>query len=96
MGPTIFDVDLTGQLSNYPTELKKLLYYTFAQVSTSIAGSVARKTTGKHVRLSRQLQTELVARRRSGALQRELAEMYGIHVETVRAVIQRHGPSAPR
>jgi len=34
-------------------------------------------------------EAELVARHEAGALKKELARTYGIHVETVRAIIRR-------
>lgn len=43
-----------------------------------------------YVQLSRQKQLKLVERHRAGALQRELAEAYGIHRTTVAAIVKRH------
>lgn len=45
----------------------------------------------KQVRLSDTQQAELVRRHRDGAFKKELARAYGIHVETVRAIIKRRG-----
>jgi hypothetical protein len=42
------------------------------------------------VRLSAEVQAELVARHEAGAFKNELARAYGIHVATVRAIIARH------
>lgn len=44
----------------------------------------------KQVRLSGQQQEELVHRYRAGALQRELAAIYGIERRTVMAILRRH------
>lgn len=43
------------------------------------------------VRLSDIQRAELVQRHRDGAFKKELARVYGVHVETVRAIIRRHG-----
>lgn len=43
----------------------------------------------QQVRLSRQQQDELVERHWAGAFKKELARAYGVHVETVRAIIGR-------
>lgn len=48
----------------------------------------------RQVRLSRQEQEELVERFHAGAFKKELARIYGVHVETVRAIIQRHERAA--
>jgi hypothetical protein len=44
----------------------------------------------RQVRLSRQQQAELVDRYKGGALQRELAAIYGIERRTVAAIVKRH------
>lgn len=49
----------------------------------------------KQVRLSEEQQAELVARYRAGALQKEFAQAYGVHVETVRAIIKRQATVLP-
>lgn len=54
----------------------------------SKAGPPERKQ--KQVRLSRQQREELVELHRKGAFKKELARTYGIHVETVRAIVRRH------
>jgi DNA-directed RNA polymerase specialized sigma24 family protein len=48
-----------------------------------------RATKQQQVRLSDAQQAELVERHREGAFKKELARAYGIHVETVRAIIRR-------
>lgn len=42
----------------------------------------------KQVRLSEEQQAELVARHEAGVFKKELARVYGIHVETVQAIIR--------
>lgn len=59
------------------------------QCRPTVASTAPQRTKQKQVRLSEQQQTELVERYRNGALQKELARAYGIHVETVRAIIRR-------
>lgn len=44
----------------------------------------------QQVRLSDTRQAELVQRHRNGAFMKELARAYGIHVETVRAILRTH------
>lgn len=78
-------MDLTGQLSNYAGPLDRLLNREFSQVSRE----ESKRPRQKHVQLSRQKRDELVARYRAGALQRELAEAYGIHRTTVAAILSR-------
>jgi DNA-directed RNA polymerase specialized sigma24 family protein len=43
----------------------------------------------KQVRLSQEQQAELDQRYEAGGSKKELARIYGIHVETVRAIIRR-------
>lgn len=43
----------------------------------------------KQVRLSDRQQAELVERYQADAFKRELTRTYGVHVETVRAIIRR-------
>ena len=78
-------VDLTGQLSNYAGPLDRLLHRKFAQVSPK----EPKRPRQKHVQLSRQKQNELIERFKAGALQRELAEAYGVHRTTVAAILRR-------
>jgi len=82
-------VDLTGQLSNPPTQIVWLVENAKSQVRARVTALVASSQRQKQVHLSRQQREELVVRRQAGALQRELAAAYGIHVETVRAIIRR-------
>lgn len=51
----------------------------------------ARTPRQRQVRLSASKKRELVERYQAGALQRELALTYGIHSETVRAIIAASG-----
>ncbi|MBF4161604.1 helix-turn-helix domain-containing protein [Nocardioides acrostichi] len=60
-----------------------------SQVSRASTGSVPSPSKQRQVRLSDSLQAELVQRHRDGAFKKELARAYGIHVETVRAIITR-------
>lgn len=48
----------------------------------------------RQLRLSRQQKDELVLRHRAGTFEKELARVYRIHVETVRAIIRTHERSA--
>lgn len=82
-------MDLTGQLSNPSYELLDLLSITSPQVTATSNVSAPPRTRQRQVRLSGQQREELVARHRAGALQRELAVTYGVHIETVRAIIRR-------
>ena len=60
-----------------------------SQVSRASTTSRSNQHRQKHVRLSDTQQRELVQRHRDGAFKKELARVYGIHVETVRAIIRR-------
>ncbi|MEP9384740.1 hypothetical protein [Nocardioides sp. KR10-350] len=82
-------MDLTGQLSNPSPELAGLLRIEKPQVRPHLPEENRPKPKQKQVRLSGQQQSELADRYRAGALQREVAQAYGIHVETVRAIIRR-------
>lgn len=44
----------------------------------------------KQIRLSDRQQAELLERYEAGAFKKEPARLYGIHVETVRAIVRRH------
>jgi DNA-directed RNA polymerase specialized sigma24 family protein len=61
-----------------------------SQVSRSSTVNAARSATQQQVRLSDTQQAELVQRHLDGAFKKELARAYGVHVETVRAIIRRH------
>jgi hypothetical protein len=67
-----------------------MLKVTKAQVRASLPQEAIAQRSQRHVHLSRQRQLELVERFRAGALQRELAEAYGIHRTTVAAIVERH------
>lgn len=86
-----FLVDLTGQLSNPCPALRRMLDTTYPQVSSlGEVPSTESRPRQKQVRLSQEEQVELVARHKEDAFKRELARAYGVHVETVRAIIKRH------
>jgi len=94
--PVSAQVDLTGQLSNPGLALRRMLDIGFARVRTP--GGPPSTESGprqKQVRLSEEEQAELVARHEAGAFKKELARAYGIHMETVRAIIKRHGDRHP-
>lgn len=50
-----------------------------------------RKPRQRHIRLSIERQAELVAKYQAGALQRELAQEYGVSRRTVGVIVARHG-----
>lgn len=61
-----------------------------SQVRTNdVAPEAESGSRQKQVRLSDRQQAELVERYQAGAFKKELARVYGIHVETVRAIIRR-------
>lgn len=60
-----------------------------SQVSRSSANSQPAPAKQQQVRLSDTKKAELVQRHRDGAFKKELARAYGIHVETVRAIIRK-------
>lgn len=60
--------------------------YTQASDVTAI-----RRPRQRHIRLSIERQVDLVAKYRAGALQRELAQEYGISRRTVGVIVARHG-----
>ena len=82
-------VELTGQLSNLCPAAERMLAKKKSQVSRTLATPRPQAQRQKHVRLSDAQRAELVARHRDGAFKKELARAYGIHVETVRAIIRR-------
>ena len=61
-----------------------------AQVSAGLPPDHARRVGQRQVRLSDEDKAELIERHEAGAFKKELARLYGIHVETVRAIIKRH------
>jgi hypothetical protein len=62
-----------------------------AQVSQGLSPDVLKRRSQHQVRLSAEDQATLVDRYRAGAIKKELARVYGINVETVLAIIMRHG-----
>lgn len=64
-----------------------------SQVSPRSGSDGSPPTRQRQVRLTGDPQAELVSRHREGAFKEELARAIGIHVETVRAIIQRHSGS---
>ena len=65
-----------------------------APVCRARATREAGQAAQRQVRLSKADKAELVERFRAGAFKKELARAYGIHVETVRAIIARHAAHA--
>lgn len=61
------------------------------QVRRPVASGTATPQRQRQVRLSRQQKDELIERFHAGAFNKELARAYGVHIETVRAII-RLGP----
>ena len=66
------------------------------QVSDGEPPPAYRPPLQKQVRISRQTRLELLERYRVGVLQRELAEVYGVHRATVSAIIRRYGEVRPK
>ena len=66
------------------------------QASEDAAPSRHRQPRQKQVHISRQTQLELLERYQAGALQRELAEVYGVHRATVSAIVRRSGEVRPK
>ena len=66
-----------------------MLATTSAQVRRASGAQAPECPRQKHVRLTRQQRAELIDRYRAGAFKKELARVYGIHVETVRSIIRR-------
>jgi hypothetical protein len=60
-----------------------------AQVSLGLPPDLAARAGQRQVRLSAAEPVEVVARYEAGAFKKELARIYGVHVETVRAIIAR-------
>lgn len=84
-------VDLSGHLSNPPGTQLRMLGMEKSRVSLLDLPRTARTSVQRQVHISRQKQLELVERYQAGALQRELADIYGIHRRTVAAIVKRHG-----
>lgn len=82
-------VDPTGQLSNPCPALERMLAKRKSLVKRGESTRPAPRRPQQQVRLSDAQQAELVQRHRDGAFRKELARAYGIHVETVRAIIRR-------
>lgn len=64
---------------------------TKSQVKRHVARSASASVGQRQVRLSRQQRADLIRRYDAGAQQKELAQAYGIHVETVREILKRGG-----
>lgn len=71
------------------TAAERMLAKKKSQVSRTSAAPRPTAQRQKHVRLSDAQQAELVQRHLDGAFKKELARAYGIHVETVRAIVRR-------
>lgn len=82
-------MDLTGQLSNPSAALRQMLEGEKPQVSRPAVSSEPVSAKQQQGRPSDTQKAELVQRHRDGAFKKELARAYGIHVETVRAIIRR-------
>lgn len=82
-------MDLTGQLSNPSVALQRMLDGKKSLVRPTSSVCAPASTKQQQVRLSATQQAELLQRHREGAFKKELARAYGIHVETVRAIIRR-------
>ena len=65
-----------------------------AEVTTMKPAGRRRGTPQKHVKLSTEAKAEVVRRFKAGALQRELAQIYGVDRTTISAIIRRHDASA--
>ena len=61
------------------------------QVGDDVTPPTYRPPRQIQVRISRQARLELLERYQAGALQQELAQIYGMHRATVSAIIRRHG-----
>ena len=81
---------LSGHLSNPATSLVRMLSGINTRVSDDVAPLLRRPILQKQVRI-RRTQLELLDRYQAGALQGELAEIYGIHRATVSTIIRRYG-----
>lgn len=95
MGPTILDVELTGQLSKHHEQLVRMLSGVSSQVSPYMGRSVSGPPPRQAVRLSRQRQLELVDRYRAGERQDDLAAEYGVARKTISAIVGRHDARRP-
>lgn len=63
-------------------------------VSPGISDDTGQRVVQRQVRLWGHVQAELVERYLAGGFKKELARIYGVHVETVRAITARHvGPA---
>lgn len=84
-------VDLAQHLSHPSPHLLRMLNSAstpYIQASDVAAIRIPRQ---RHLRLSIERQAELVAKYQAAALQRELAEEYGISRRTVGVIVARHG-----
>lgn len=92
-------VGLTGQLSNPPQPLVRLLrgQVPASQPTRAWTASVTNKPRQLQRRLTKPQQAELVERYRSGDLMAELAKRFKIDRRTVSAILKRHDvPTHPR
>jgi hypothetical protein len=67
-----------------------------AEVTTMERVARGRGEVQKHVRLSPESKTEVVRRFHAGTLQRELAQIYGVHRTTIAAIIRQHAGTTLR
>lgn len=83
--------ELSGQLSNPPEPLARMLARQKIPVNRDIRGDGSESARQRQARLSAEKKLELAQRYRAGATQRELAEVYGIAACTVSDIVGRHG-----
>ena len=60
------------------------------EVTCTAGTGKGRRVQQKQVRLPDDVQAEIVRRFSSGTLQRELAEIYGVHRTTIAAIVRRN------
>jgi transposase-like protein len=92
-------VDLTGQLSNPPLSLVRLLrgQVPASEPQRTWSGSLTTEPKQRQRRLTQAQQAEVVERYRSGDLMAELAKRFEIDRRTVSAILKRHDvPTHPR
>lgn len=89
-------VVLSGQLSNPPRPLLRMLRGEAAKVTTHPKQSTSAPERQRQVHLPAQRQRDLIEQYKAGATQRELAGQYGVHRTTVTKILQRHGVEARR
>ncbi len=84
-------MDLAQHLSHPSPQLLRMLNGGSTPFTLASDAATIRIPRQRHIRLSIERQVELVAKYRAGALQRELAQEYGISRRTVGVIVARHG-----